>query len=66
MTGNDLIKWIQDNNAGDLDVIIEHRDEGGSYRTAERLGEFQMPALCHYSNEYEFDVMAKDPNAILL
>lgn len=48
MTGADLKKWIQDNHAENLEFIIEHRDSGGSYWTAERL---EKPVLCSFSNE---------------
>ena len=40
MKGKDLIKWIQNNNAEDLNVLIEARDSGGSY------GEYLPPEPC--------------------
>ena len=51
MKGKDLINWIIENHAEDMQVLIEHRDSGGTYRTAEHLGEFQEPMLCSYANE---------------
>lgn len=29
MTGKELIKWLQDNNALDLPIEVAYRDEGG-------------------------------------
>lgn len=71
MTGADLIKWIHDNQAEQLQVLIEHRDEGGSYRSAEHLGEQQEPALCNYGDELygtirKFEFNVDDPTAIIL
>ena len=75
MTGLDLIKWIIKNDAEDKTVIIEHRDSGGSYRTAERLGEFSEIAFVQFSDEsygvihkleYEHDVQDFRPNGIIL
>ena len=51
MTGKELIKWITDNHAEDMQVLIEHRDSGGTYHTAECLGEFQKPVKCAFANE---------------
>lgn len=51
MTGRELIQWIQDNHAENLIVLVEHRDSGGSYHTAERIGEYQEPALCDFRDE---------------
>lgn len=51
MTGKDLIKWIHDNNAEDLEIIVEHRDSGGSYHTAEHLGELGDIYLVSFSDE---------------
>ena len=48
MRGYELIEWIKKNKAEDLFVIIEHRDSGGSYHTAEHLEE---PVLCSFSDE---------------
>ena len=48
MTGADLIKWITEHHAEDLPVIIEHRDDGGSYHTAEHLKE---PEFCSFTDE---------------
>ena len=48
MTGRELIEWIQTHHAEDLIVLVEHRDEGGTYGTAERLTE---PNLCRFSDE---------------
>lgn len=75
MTGQELIDWIKNNKAEDKIVIIEHRDSGGSYRTAERLGEFSEPALVMFSDElygeiskleYAHDVEDFKPNGIIL
>lgn len=55
MTGLDLIRWITEHQAENLPVIIEHRDEGGSYHTAEHLKE---PEFCSYSEE-SFGVIRK-------
>lgn len=51
MTGQELIDWIIANHAEDLPVLIEHRDSGGTYWTAEQLGEFQEPKLVQFSDE---------------
>ncbi len=75
MTGRELIEWIVENNAEDKEVIIEHRDSGGSYHTAERLGEFSKPALVKFSDElygviskleYEHDGTDFESNGIIL
>lgn len=71
MTGRELIKWIQDNHAEDLSVLIEHRDSGGSYCTAERLGEFRDPSLVDFKDEmygiiYTVGFDPDNPTAILL
>lgn len=75
MTGLELIKWIIKNDAEDKEIIIEHRDEGGSYRTAERLGEFSEPMLVMFSEEergvirkleYEYSVKDFKPNGVVL
>ena len=75
MTGLELIRWIINNKAEDKIVIIEHRDSGGSYHTAERLGEFSEPALVMFSEEehgiistieYEYDAINFKPNGIIL
>lgn len=42
MTGAELIKWLQDNHAEDKEIIIGHRDSGGSYWTAEHLENLQF------------------------
>lgn len=71
MTDRELIKWIQDNHAEDLSVLIEHRDSGGSYCTAERLGEFHDPSLVDFKNEmygiiHTVGFVSDNPTAILL
>lgn len=75
MTGLELIKWIIKNDAEDKEIIIEHRDSGGSYRTAERLGEFSDPMLVMFSEEergvirkleYEYSVKDFKPNGVVL
>ena len=71
MTGRELIKWIQDNHAEDLSVLIEHRDSGGSYHTAERLGEFHNPVVVYFKDEmygiiYKILFDSDNPTAILL
>ena len=60
MTGLELIKWIIKNDAEDKEIIVEHRDEGGSYRTAERIGEFSDPMLVMFSEEDHGIVRCKD------
>ena len=71
MTGKELIQWIIKNHAEDMEILIEHRDGGGTYHTAERLGEFQKPMLCSYNDEMYgiTDTLIFDydkPKAILL
>ena len=75
MTGRELIEWIVKNNAEDKEIIIEHRDSGGSYGTAERLGEFSKPALVAFSEElygviskleYEHDSADFKSNGVIL
>lgn len=71
MTGRELIKWIQDNHAEDLSVLIEHRDSGGTYYTAERLGKFRDPSLVDFKDEmygiiYTVGFASDNPTAILL
>lgn len=51
MTGADLIKWIHENHAENLEVLVQHRDSGGLYRTAEHVGELFEIALCSFSDE---------------
>ena len=51
MTGRELIEWIEKNKAEDKEVIIQHRDSGGFYGTAEHAGEFLKPKLIKFSNE---------------
>ena len=48
MTGAELIKWLQDNHAEDKEIIIEHRDSGGSYWTAEHL---KKPQFVKFADE---------------
>jgi hypothetical protein len=48
MTGAELIKWLQDNHAEDKEIIIEHRDSGGSYWTAEHL---EKPQFVKFADE---------------
>ena len=48
MTGTELIKWLQDNHAEDKEIIIEHRDSGGTYWTAERL---EKPQFVKFADE---------------
>ena len=50
MTGKDLTQWIKDNNAEDLQIIIEQRDSGGTYHTAERIGEHSEPRLVDFKD----------------
>lgn len=71
MTGKDLIKWITDHHAEDMEIIIEHRDSGGSYHTAEHLGELTEPRLVRYRDEsfgviYTVLFNNENPTAILL
>lgn len=71
MTGKELIQWIIENHAEDKIVVIEHRDEGGTYHSAERLGEFTNPMLAETKDE-TFGIVrtilydSKTPNAIVL
>ena len=68
MTGRELINWIIKNHAEEKEILIEHRDEGGSYHTAERL---EKPSFCTFSDE-EWGVIntiiynCKEPTAIIL
>ena len=71
MKGKELIQWIQDNNADELEVLIEHRDEGGSYHTAEHLGEINLPVKCSFGDELRGTIHTikygeTEPTAILL
>ena len=75
MTGLELIKWIIKHDAENKEIIIEHRDEGGSYHTAERLGEFSEPMLVMFSEEergvirkleYKYSVKDFKPNGVVL
>ena len=68
MTGRELIKWLQDNNAEDKEIIVEHRDSGGTYWTAERL---ETPRLVQFGNEAWgiIDIIrygVDDPNGVML
>lgn len=36
MTGKELIKWIQENNAEDLPIEIQYQDGGGCYYGTEK------------------------------
>ena len=31
MTGRELIDWIRDSHAEDMDVVVQYRDGGGDY-----------------------------------
>lgn len=71
MTGNELIQWIVDNKAQDMEILIEHRDSGGTYRTAEHLGEYGGPKLVLYRDEsygtiYTIIWETQSPNAVIL
>ena len=71
MTGKDLIEWIENNKAEDLEVLIEHRDSGGTYRTAERLGEYIEPCLVEFDQEvngtiYKIIYGSENSTAVLL
>ena len=68
MTGRELTDWIKENNAEDLEIIIAHRDSGGTYYTAEHL---DKPLFCRYSDESfgvinKIDYGTSNPNAISL
>lgn len=68
MTGQELIDWIREHNAGDLEMIVEHRDSGGTYYTAERL---EGPQLVRMQDElygviYSIEADKEKPNAVLL
>ena len=68
MTGQDLINWIKEHNARNLIVIVEHRDSGGTYHTAEEL---ESPSLCLATNESygvinKLDFNSEHPNRICL
>lgn len=68
MTGKDLINWIIEHHAEEKEIIIEHRDSGGSYYTAERL---EKPSLCKFKDE-EWGIIntifynSEDSTAIIL
>lgn len=71
LTGKELIEWIHANHAEDLQVLVEHRDGGGSYHTAERVGEFQEVALCEFADESYGEIrtikrQTETPTAIIL
>lgn len=68
MKGQDLINWIKENNAENFMVIVEHRDSGGTYNTAENL---ESPCLCLATNEFNgvinnLDFNSEHPNRICL
>ena len=37
MTIQQLYRWAEQNKCLNLNIVIEHRDEGGSYGTEEKL-----------------------------
>ena len=48
MTGADLIKWIQDNNAEGKECIVQYRDSGGDYNGGEML---ERPCLANFRTD---------------
>ena len=49
MTIRDLYKWAKENNALDLDVVVQYRDSGGYYSGSEDL---ETPTF--QSREYDY------------
>jgi len=71
MTGKELIKWIKENHAENKEVIVEHRDSGGTYGTAEYLDERYRPVLVECGDSlndviYTIKFKTNKANAILL
>lgn len=52
MTGKELIKWIQDNNAEDLPIEIQYQDSGGCYYGTEK--EYVKPIIVEANEKTEF------------
>lgn len=44
MTGRELIEWIKSNNAEDMLVAVQYRDDGGDYSGGEFISH---PTLAH-------------------
>ena len=70
MTGKELINWIKENKAEDLECVIQYRDSGGNYLGGEIL---QKPSLEEYklvevlSGEVRIEYSVNgEPNCIVL
>lgn len=58
MTGKELIEWIKENNAEDLECIIQYRDGGGLYNGGELM---EHPSKAHFEldadgHPYDVDI----------
>lgn len=53
MTVRDLYKWAKENNALDLDVVVQYRDSGGYYEGAEDLETPIIATKKHDNNQTE-------------
>ena len=69
MTGAELIKWIEDNHAEDMLMVIQYRDSGGAYEGCEDV----CPIFAKVSGtgianvySYSIDYNVEKPNAVSL
>ncbi len=66
MKGKELIKWIQDNHAEELKIVVQYRDGGGSYYG----GDNAEPCLAMVGEEVggEYDIVYNTEmhNAVVL
>lgn len=70
MTGKELIEWIQEHKAEDMDCVVQYRDSGGSYYGGELV---EPPQFATYKRDpdghpYDVDIsyrMGLLPNCIV-
>lgn len=68
MTGQELINWITEHKAQDLQCVIQYRDSGGPYTGGEIIDE---PIMASFKGQYDYDVEITydnglNPNCIVL
>ena len=63
MTGKELIKWILNNNAEDLPVVIQYRDSGGLYSGGEYLDEPALGVCSKNTDDYIWRIHCTEENA---
>lgn len=71
MTGQELINWIVEHNAQDMQCVVQYRDSGGSYFGGEMIDSPIMASFKGTSIPYSNDVEITygnglNPNCIVL